>query len=68
MFDLGHLNVLAQYLSDPQKEQTYWYQIDPFLLLLLKAFVVFTCFFFWIKLLYDTLLRGGRSHRHHHDH
>jgi len=44
------------------------FPLDPYLLMMLKVFVVFTCIFFWIKLMYDVLMRGHnmrRRHRHH---
>ena len=58
--------VLAQ--SDPVYDGApVWLPIDPFLLLLLKFFVVVTCVFFWVKFLYDFLMQGHRLRHHRHD-
>ena len=45
------------------------FPLDAELLLFLKFFVVFTCFFFWVRLGVKALMRNHRidAHRHRDD-
>ena len=65
--NLSTFTILAQYLSNAEAASGDWLPLDPFLLLLLKMFVVFTCFFFWIKFIYDRLMRNYVIRRNRHD-
>jgi hypothetical protein len=60
-------NTLAQYGETTEFDQGWWLPLDPFLLLLLKFFVVFTCVFFWIKFIYDRLMGSYRVRHNRHD-
>jgi len=42
--------------------------IDPNLLLIVKFFVLLTCIFFWIKLLFDQISKSMRMRSHYHRH
>ncbi len=39
--------------------------VDGDVLLLVKYFIFLTCVFFWIKLAYDAMKRGSRTHSRH---
>lgn len=42
--------------------------LDPFVLFLLKFFVVITCVVFWVRLGVRALMRYYRQATHHHPH
>ncbi|MFT5239107.1 MAG: hypothetical protein ACI9OU_000302 [Candidatus Promineifilaceae bacterium] len=60
-------NTLAQYGETAEFDHGMWLPLDPFLLLLLKFFVVFTCVFFWIKFIYDRFMSSYRVRHNRHD-
>ena len=41
--------------------------LDPFLLFYMKVFMFFTCVFFWVKFVYDSIRRASRIHRRRFD-
>lgn len=43
------------------------FPLDPSLLFYIKAFMFFTCVFFWIKLIYDSVQRSARMRRRDRD-
>ncbi len=64
--NISFLQTLAQ-TTQVYAENEEWLPIDPFLLLLLKFFVVLTCFFFWVKTIYELMFRNQRIRHHRHD-